>query len=44
MLFNSMRTCDESVEECMVVEHVLRTLTPQFHIQEPLEHTTYRNN
>lgn len=30
VLLNSMQACDESIDDCKVVEKVLRTLAPQF--------------
>ena len=30
VITNTMRVCDENIEDCRIVEKVLRTLTPQF--------------
>jgi len=41
ILLNSMWACDESVEDCKIVEKVLRTLTPQFdHIVVAIEESS----
>lgn len=35
---NAMRTCDESIADCKILEKVLRTLTPRFdHIVVTIE-------